>query len=308
MELTQLHYFTAVAHSQHLTKAAESLCISQPALSKAISRLEEELGVELFDRSSNRIALNSNGELYLRYVERALLELDSGREAVRSHSGTVSGNVSIMTSCSGLLQPAIREFLTVHRGIRYQQYRYTSDLIAEQLEQGSADFALTTTPLTSVKFSWTQLVQDELYVTVAPAHPFYGRESISIQELRDQPLIVSNNLLSMHGVVVDGFAQFGMTPRIDYELNNPPLTEQLIEECRGVSFVPGLKADQLPVGSIQPRQLIAVTEHPFTYEVGILKLRSHFQSPAAALLEHFLLDWFAAPDNWVRTSREVRVI
>ena len=72
--------------------------------------------------------------------------LDSGETALQCQAGVVSGNVSIMTSCSGILQPDIRTFLTENREIHYQQYRYTSELIAAQLEGGPADFAVTTTP------------------------------------------------------------------------------------------------------------------------------------------------------------------
>lgn len=306
MELSQLRYFVTVAHTQHLTRAAEALKISQPALSKAISRLEEELGMELFDRSSNRIALNNNGQLYLQYVQRALLELSSGADAVRSYAGVIGGNVGIVTSCSGLLQPAIREFLTEYTDIRYQQYRYTAEFIAEQLERGSADFAVTTTPLSSAKFSWTQLVRDELFVTVSPRHHFYNRESVSIFELQHESLIVSNNLLTTHGIIEEGFAHYGLIPKIDYELNNPPLTEKLVDDCRGISFVPGLRADPMPGNST--RRLIPVVEHPFVYEVGILRLRNRFQSQSSMLLEQFLTDWFASPDNYTRPSKEAQVL
>lgn len=306
MELMQLKYFSAVAHTQHLTKAAEALKISQPALSKAISRLEEELGVELFDRSSNKISLNANGELYLQYVQRALLELSSGTDAVRSYAGVVGGNVGIMTSCSGLLQPAIREFLTEFKDIRYQQYRYTADFIARELENGTADFAVTTMPLTSAKFEWIPLVRDELYVTMAPEHPFYTREEVSIFDLQNESLIVSNNLLSTHGIIGEGFAKFGLIPKIDYELNNPPLTERLVAEGRGISFVPGLRLDPMP--GTKAQRLIPVREHAFRYEVGILKLRNRFRSSGAKLLEDFLVDWFKDSGNYTRNGNESNVI
>ena len=306
MELSQLRYFVTVAHAQHLTRAAEALKISQPALSKAIARLEEELGVELFDRSSNRISLNNNGQLFLQYVQRALLELSSGSDAVRSQAGVIGGSVAIITSCSGLLQPAIRDFLTEYTDIRYQQYRYTSELVAEQLERGSADFAVTTTPLSSAKFSWTRLVRDELYITVSPKHPFYDRESVSIFELQNESLIVSNNLLTTLGIIEDGFAHYGLVPKIDYMLNNPPLTEQLVDNCRGVSFVPGLRADPMPGNSI--RRLIPIREPAFSYEVGILKLRNRFQSQSSLLLEQHLMDWFSNPANYTRTSPETRAL
>lgn len=301
MELAQLRYFVAVAQTQHFTRAAETLCISQPALSKAISRLEAELGAELFDRGANSITLNNNGRLYLQYVEQALGLLDSGREAVMTHSGVMTGNVSIMTSCSGILQPAIREFLTAHREIRYQQYRYSSSRIAEQLEGGTADFAVTAAcsamPQTSVKFSWTQLFQDELFAIIPPGNPLSLKEEVTIWDLRDQPLIISNTLLSIHDVVTEGFAKYGLRPNIAYELNNPPLTDQLLRDNRGIAFSPGMKVEQLPPERSVARRLVPVREGPFAYEGGIIKLRGHFQRPVAELLERFLFQWFSSPEN-----------
>ena len=293
MELMQLRYFMTVAQLQHLTRAAEQLRISQPALSKAISRLEEELGTELFDRSANRITLNSSGRLYLQYVEQALGMLDSGKTALQSQSGVVSGNVSIMTSCSGILQQAVRAFLTEHRHIRYQQYRYTSGLIAEQLEGGTADFAVTNTPISSPKFSWTTLVEDELYAVISVDNPLSEQAQVTMEELKDQELIISNNLMSIHDIVETGFDRYGLRPRIAYELNNPPLTEQLLEENRGIAFMPGLEVDPLPLNRPDCYRRVPVAEHPFPYSLGILKLRGRFQRPVAELLEQFLVDWFS---------------
>lgn len=272
MELTQLRYFVTVAQMQHLTRAAESLRISQPALSKAISRLEEELGTTLFDWGPNHITLNRGGQLYLEYVQQGLQFLDSGKEALLSQSGVMSGNVSIMTSCSGFLQPAIREVITENPNIQYQQYRYSSDMIADQLEGGRADFAVTTTPMTSVKFSWDPLVRDELHVMLSSEHPLSRASSITIEDLKDQPLIISNNLLGVHEIVVEGFARHGLIPRIAYELNNPPLIEQLLKENRGVAFVPGLRLDPMPFGNTEFQRRVPVEDHLFAYEVGILKL------------------------------------
>lgn len=180
--------------------------------------------------------------------------LDSGETALQCQAGVVSGNVSIMTSCIGILQPAIRTFLTENREIHYQQYRYTSELIAAQLEGGTADFAVTTTPISSTKFSWTTLVEE-------------------------------------------GFSRYGMRPKIAYELNNPPLTQQLLEENRGIAFVPGLEVEPLPEARAKSRRRIPVEGHPFPYSLGILKLWGRFQRPVAELLEQFLLDWFADPVN-----------
>lgn len=308
MELSQLRYFITVAQLQHLTKAAEALNISQPALSKSISRLEDELGMSLFDRSPNRIILNDNGMLYLSYVNQALNMLDSGKTALQSRQEPLGGSVSIMTSCSGILQPAVRQFLTEYPGIQYQQYRYTSSLIAEQLEAGSADFAVSTTPLSSVKFSWTPLVKDELYILTSPDHPFRNREYVTMEDLRQEKLIVSNNLLTIHDIVVEGFARYGISPQIAYELNNPPLTEQLLRENRGIAFSPGVRTDPMPEDQVSLYRRIPVAGHPFSYELGILHLRGRYQRPAADLFTRFLLEYFSRPDASWQESSHARVL
>lgn len=80
MELLQLYYFRTVAKNQHMTNAAEELRIAQPALSKTIARLEEDLGVPLFDRQGRSIKLNTFGQAFLRKVETALNALEDGRK------------------------------------------------------------------------------------------------------------------------------------------------------------------------------------------------------------------------------------
>lgn len=82
MELLQLRYFLELAKSKHLTKTAEKLMISPPSLSSTIHKLEDELGVKLFDRKAQRIYLNENGKIYYKYVENALNLLEEGKEAI----------------------------------------------------------------------------------------------------------------------------------------------------------------------------------------------------------------------------------
>jgi len=80
MELQQLKYFKTVAQIGKISEAAEALFISAPALSTSISRLEKELGMNLFDRSSNRIVLNAQGQIFLKYVNQVFASLDSAKQ------------------------------------------------------------------------------------------------------------------------------------------------------------------------------------------------------------------------------------
>src|SRR5579875_2690206 len=95
MELHQLAYFRTVARTQHFTQAAEQLAISQPALSRAIANLEQELGIPLFDRRGRSVVLNSYGKAFLQYVDQAVQSLAEGKEKIEELLGQAEGTVSL---------------------------------------------------------------------------------------------------------------------------------------------------------------------------------------------------------------------
>ena len=95
MDLSQLKYFLTAAGEENFSNAAKKLYISQPALSRAISRLEEELGVQLFERSSNRVVLNDSGRSFLKYLDKASLELNNGVQAVRRRADVETGYIAM---------------------------------------------------------------------------------------------------------------------------------------------------------------------------------------------------------------------
>ena len=107
MELLQLRYFRTVARMEHMTKAAQELCIAQPALSKTIARLEEDVGIPLFDRHGGRIRLNTFGKAILDKVEKALALLEEGRKEVSELAGLDQGSIHLATSTLDRLSDAL---------------------------------------------------------------------------------------------------------------------------------------------------------------------------------------------------------
>src|SRR5438309_3725141 len=103
MDLLQLKYFQTVARLEHMTQAARQLEIAQPSLSQTIARLEEELGVPLFDRQGRQIRLNQFGRTFLRRVERIFAELEDGRRELADLAGLEQGRVSLSMFSTPLL-------------------------------------------------------------------------------------------------------------------------------------------------------------------------------------------------------------
>lgn len=144
MELSQLRYFIAVAKLGNMSKAAETLFVSQPNLSTSISRLEEEVGVPLFERRRGKIALNQNGELLLKSVEQAVSLLDAGVQAVRNqHSGRPEPlSIVCMTDDTTLLE----HFLLEHPEVNLIHQRADLPNVTSLLDRCEVDLAMTVLP------------------------------------------------------------------------------------------------------------------------------------------------------------------
>lgn len=111
MELLQLKYFQTAARLQHISRAADELNVTQPSLSITISRLEDELGVRLFDRKGRNVKLNKAGQAFLDRVNTVFCELESAKEEVQEISGMLSKHISIATTNPRLLSGILTNFL-----------------------------------------------------------------------------------------------------------------------------------------------------------------------------------------------------
>ena len=137
MELTQLKYFQAAAREGSFTRAARSLNVSQPALSKAVQHLEDEIGVKLFLRDGNRIALSYFGKLMLEEVDSAILHLETGVKNARIRAGLDQGRVSIAISEAITIPNPIEEFLVEHPGVDFQELPESTHQMEESLLDGT---------------------------------------------------------------------------------------------------------------------------------------------------------------------------
>ncbi|MFH5181304.1 LysR family transcriptional regulator [Paenibacillus sp. TAB 01] len=145
MEWQQLEYFRTVAKTEHFTKAAEQLAISQPALSRSVTKLEEELGVHLFDRLGRSVQLNPMGKLFLKRVERALQEIQDGIEEVRQFHDPDAGTVSLaflMTFGLHILPDLIGKFNRMYPKIEFLLYQNPTTVILPQLQHSEVNLCI----------------------------------------------------------------------------------------------------------------------------------------------------------------------
>ena len=166
MDLLQLRYFQAVARHQHVSRAAAELHVAQPALSRAIARLEAELGVPLFDRRGRRVRLNRFGVMFLARADRALDELDQGQHELRDAAGLAQGTVAVAAETLRTLSGLVAGFLAGHPGVSFRLYQSPAPVMAAQLQAGEVDLCLASQPLPGPALAAAELLSEEVLLAV----------------------------------------------------------------------------------------------------------------------------------------------
>ena len=194
MEFLQLKYFKTVAELGKISEAAKALYISTPALSTSISRLEKELGVQLFDRFAKRIELNSQGELFLRYVNQMFDLLECAKSELWQNAIQQRRHIWIATTTSNIWMDLITEFSQA-----CPQYTLScTNLNLNKLSLGflSVQYAFVLAAEDDIPSSYASeldsilLFEDRPVVMVHPNHPFASRASVDIHELTKETLFL----------------------------------------------------------------------------------------------------------------------
>ena len=169
MELLQLQYFKTIAECQHITKAANKLMISQPSLSNTLSRIEAELGVQLFDRQGRNIVLNQYGKIVLEHAHNILRELDNIRTEIDAMQQRQEKVITIASTDSMYLREWLPSFIRANPDLTIRHTVSTIEKIETDLLNGVIDFGISSAVSDNPSFEHYSLWEDE-YVVITP-HP-----------------------------------------------------------------------------------------------------------------------------------------
>ncbi|HLL79807.1 MAG TPA: LysR family transcriptional regulator, partial [Ktedonobacteraceae bacterium] len=248
MELRQLRYFVAVAHTRHFTQAAEQLSIAQPALSQQIRQLERELGISLFKRTSRQVQLTSAGEALLARGERILAEVEWARLEMQQYSGLERGRVVIgaLQSLEAFRFPALlARFHTRYPGIEIVLREEATERLVALLNTGQLDLTIVQVidnswplDLNASSIVTEKLLTEELVLVVAPGYALASRQSVSMEELRDEPFISFKPGSGLRHTIMQRSLAAGFTPRILFESGELATIRLLVAEGLGISILP----------------------------------------------------------------------
>lgn len=283
MELMQIRYFLEVANTKHMTNSAKNLHITQPALTQAIRRLENDLGVPLFAAKGRNIVLTEYGKYLQKKLEPLMAQIDDIPEQLKMmvalESETIHMNV---LAASSLVMEAIIQYKKKHADIHFQLH--------QNIESELYDIAVTTKLFYQAADDKNSFAcAEEIYLAVPENRRYSGRTSVCLPDVADEGFV---SLLGSREFryICDRFCQHaGFTPKIIFESDNPAAVKNMIAANMGVGFWP-----EFTWGSIEnePVRLLKIEDPVCQRDIIINYNRNKMDSQNVADFYEFLKEFF----------------
>ncbi|TRL69244.1 LysR family transcriptional regulator [Staphylococcus haemolyticus] len=272
----------------NITEAAKRLNISQPALSKAIATIEDELGVALFDRKGRHIYLNRYGELMLNYIDSAFRELNEGERIIKELTDIESGQVTFAVTFPHVMPLLIQNYVSRHPNIKIKQYQAISERATHLILNNEVDFAISSSKIEHRDISWEPIIQDDIYLTVSKEHPLSQCTSIELIQIKDERLIGQIEGYGFRDTIDRILKQEGIVPNYQVEVEDSSAILKLVAMNIGISFTPKQALRNLD------KQIVAIpinNEHCYR-EIGLAYKKSHYFTEVASSFKTFVTAYF----------------
>lgn len=293
--MLQLEYFLAVSRMGNMTSAAASLNVAQSSVSRSIARLEETLGVPLFERSGRGIVLNDYGKLFYTRAETIMREVADGERQLKELRDSHIGRVSISTASARSINPLMVQYISEHRDVLFRQRRLTDlHLVKKCLDNGELDYALTYSPLADLEYEWTPVITEYYYLMVPANHPLSGRTSLTLTDLDGIPLLL--NSCDDPGFLEARCRQVEAVPQLSFISDEYELLGPMVEQDLGCAIISTLSLydmrKSLPIHHFSKIQVIRIADDGLKRTLGILSRKHHYLSSAARAFYKKLISYF----------------
>lgn len=282
MELLQLRYFRDAAELENFSKVAQKNFVPQPSISKTISKLEQELGVRLFDRNGKKISLNVDGKYFYEKVRTALNCIDEG---INHFKTPMQSNISIYIQAGNrFISMLTADFLTSTRDIFVSSVTQVS-----QNSQNSYDFTFMQLFDDMSDYHFEKLMDDEIVLVVSKEHPLCQYDEVSIKSLSAYPYIAYYKSINLRDFT-DEYCrrEGGFTPGVVFETADYQALRYMIAKNKGISLMP---KNLFTIQASEDYKIINLKEK--TYRTLVIAWnKNKVLSPQALQFLEFTKNWF----------------
>ena len=288
MDIRHLTYFIEVAKYKSFTKAAKSLHLSQSTLSKVVKSLEEELNVELIDRSAKNIELTEAGEIILAEGEIIMESLNDLSTNLYDLMNLKKGKIKIgIPPIIGFLffPKIIKEFNNLYPDIKIKLFEEDSKKVKQEVKDGTLDLGVVMQPVDEKEFDVIPFVDGELSLFVHKSHPLAQRENVAMRELHNETFILFKREFAIHEIIIQECLKAGFRPEIAYESSQWDFISGMIGENLGISIFPKPVAKKVDQDLIKA---IPIDNPIFPWNLGFISKKKKSASPSVREFVQFI--------------------
>lgn len=299
MELLQLWYFREIAHSGHLSRTAEKLHIAQPSLSQMLKRLENELGLLLFDRVGKRLVLNENGIIFLKYTDQIFSALSNAKLELAEHTEKKEKQVTLCVSSASLLLPEIvKQIQKADPQIRLRIVKEP-----DHANEGIPMLRLYSAAKLPQNSEETEiLLREPIRLLLPKVHPLVEKEALLAEDLKGEPFISLGIHSDLTQIIRVFTKEITWEPEISTYVDSPAMMRQFLKLNLGCAFVPEYTwyrfADDTAV-------LKSVDDLPMMRYLLMEWNSKQYQTEAFHLCKNIITDYFIKYNRQFRSEAEV---
>lgn len=298
MELLQMRYFIKIAETGNMTKAAEELFISQSSLSRTIARLENDLGVKLFDRIGRQIYLNEFGKVFLARAKQVFLQLEEAEREIQDLQGNGNHTIHVGITIPGILTFFLDRYLILQNQLKISQFFLQRNQTVSYLMDSVVDYVISADRIESDRIGWTPLFNDSILALLPEKHPLARQEVLSLSQLVGEPIVSTPHGYGIRPLMEDCFSTVGAAPNIVFEESDPSVIFKLVRSNVGIGFISQhnlvnhLKLENcLDNPRIPGIEMRIITDSCANMDIGIAALRNRYQSQQDRLFLSILIDY-----------------
>lgn len=285
MEIDQLKYFLKAAQRGNFTRAAEDLNISQPALSRSIQKLEEELGQPVFERKARSIALTEAGTLLQARASEVLAILADTKAEITDdgQSGRVRVG-AIPTIAPYFLPEILKGFSQAFPGANLVVQENTTHQLLKSCTQGEIDLAIVALPIPVKYLDVEELFEEELYLVLPPEHALVEKPTIRLSDIQSLPFVLLDEAHCLSENIVSFCRQKSFQPVAVERTSQLTMVQELVSLDHGVSLIPEMarKRDQSDrrvyrtFSRPTPKRTVAVAWNPYRFQSRLVQAFREF--------------------------------
>ncbi len=283
MDIRHMTYFIEVARQKSFSRAAETLHISQSAISKMVKDMEEELGLFLFNRNSKAIQLTDAGAIFLNRAQKIVSMfqdlIDEVKEETMQETGRISIGLPPITGATSFAQ-LLGNFKQKFPKIEILLFEHGSKRIESGIQDGSLDIGVICNSPNVASYNSFSLTNDPIWVIAHPQNPISQFDAVNLQMLNSQSFVIYRDDFSLHHVIVDACKEAGFQPKIIFQTSQRELMTQIVEANLGIALLPSKTCKRLDSDSIKA---IPLLPEELFHKMSVIWKKDRYLSHAAKL-------------------------